>query len=218
MPHADLAIPPSPGLRGWPRAAWALNALLCAAVALVSYRYLAGVGPVPPIISDNLLVHPWLALHVAGAATALLVGPLQFVARLRARRPAVHRVLGRVYVTGCLVGGVAGLVLAFGAASGPVSVAGFGLLAVLWLATTVQAWRSAVQGRFVEHRAWMIRSMALTYAAVTLRLYLPILQAMPSVPFVEGYRGISFLCWVPNLLLAEAWLRARRARGSVAHA
>jgi hypothetical protein len=29
------------------------------------------------------------------------------------------------------------------------------------------------------------------------------------VPFLEGYRAISFLCWVPNLAVAEIWLRRR---------
>jgi len=51
----------------------------------------------------------------------------------------------------------------------------------------------------------MIRSFALTFAAVTLRLYLPI-SAMLSIPFEEAYRAISFLCWVPNLALAELYL------------
>jgi hypothetical protein len=68
-----------------------------------------------------------------------------------------------------------------------------------------------MQRRFVEHRAWMIRSFALTFAAVTLRIYLPILEQLP-VPFEDGYRAISFLCWVPNLLAAELYLRGKRQR------
>lgn len=57
----------------------------------------------------------------------------------------------------------------------------------------------------------MIRSFALTCAAVTLRLYLLILFGLP-IPFVQGYRAISFLCWVPNLIVAEYYLR-RPIRG-----
>ena len=56
----------------------------------------------------------------------------------------------------------------------------------------------------------MIRSFALTLAAVTLRLYLP-LAAILSINFEDAYRAISFLAWVPNLLLAELYLRQRRA-------
>ena len=70
------------------------------------------------------------------------------------------------------------------------------------------AWRRAMQRRFTEHRAWMIRSFALTLAAVTLRLYLPVASLM-SIPFDDAYRAISFLAWVPNLLVAELYLRYR---------
>lgn len=52
----------------------------------------------------------------------------------------------------------------------------------------------------------MIRSFALTFAAVTLRLYLP-LHLLFQVSFDDAYRAISFLCWVPNLLIAELYLR-----------
>lgn len=188
---------------------WGINAALCVAIAAFSFRYLASVGPSAPIVDGNAFKNPWLAIHVLGAATALLLAPFQFVRRLRAARPGLHRWMGRTYVTGCVVGGISGFVLALGASSGPVSTAGFGLLSIAWLYTTVAAWRTAVARNFAAHRAWMIRSFALTYAAVTLRLYVPILLAMPSIAFVDGYRAISFLCWVPNLIAAEIYLRFR---------
>jgi len=180
--------------------------LLCTWLALFSYRYFFGVGAVPPVIANNLFLHPWLLVHIAGAATALLIGPLQFSSRLRARFPALHRWIGRTYIVSCMVGGAAGFVLALGASTGPISKLGFGSLGILWLVTTSLAWRRAMQGRFVEHRAWMIRSFALTFAAVTLRLYLPV-SFLLEVNFADAYRAISFLCWVPNLLVAELYLR-----------
>ena len=195
-----------PGRRG----AWTVMVLLSAAVALVSYRYLAGIGPLAPNVVANLFARPFLALHVAGAATALLVGAVQFLPRLRARLPHFHRWTGRVYAVGCIGGGAAGLVLAWGATAGPVATAGFGGLAVLWIVCTVQGWRMALERRFAEHRAWMIRSWALTLAAVTLRLYLPLAMLTP-VPFLDAYRAISFLAWVPNLVVAELYLRRKVA-------
>jgi hypothetical protein len=187
-----------------------LNLLLCAAIALVSFRYLLGVGPIPPIIAENLLRKPWLVLHVAGSATALLVSPLQLIPAIRKRRPTLHRWLGRLYTLGCTLGGVAGLPLAVGSAAGGVATAGFGLLAMLWLWTTLAGWRAGFRHQIAEHRIWMLRSFSLTYAAVTLRIYLAILPLLP-IAFVTGYRAVAFLCWVPNLLLAE--LLVRRLRG-----
>jgi uncharacterized membrane protein len=184
---------------------WGLAAFLSAGIAIFSYRYLPAIGPMAPSILDNLFAKPWLDVHIAGAATALLVGPLQFVPRIRQRRP-VHRWLGRIYVVGCLIGGVGGLVAAFGSTAGPIATAGFGSLAVAWIVTNVQGWRMARARRFDVHRAWMIRSFALTFAAVTLRLYLPLIP-LTGAPFVDGYRAISFLCWIPNLIAAELYIR-----------
>lgn len=185
---------------------WSICALLCVALALISYRYLLGPAIVPPVIANNVLKNPWLSVHVAGAATALLLGPLQFLSVLRARFGSLHRWIGRTYVVSCLVGGVAGFVLALGASTGPISTIGFGSLATFWMVTTSLAWRRAMQRRFTEHRAWMMRSFALTFAAVTLRLYLPMTSFFP-VHFDDAYRAISFLCWMPNLVLVEFYLR-----------
>ena len=185
---------------------WGLAGFLSAAIALFAYRYLLGIGPLAPGILANLYARPFLYLHIAGAASALLVMPFQFLPRLRARIAGLHRWVGRIYVLGCTAGGIGGFVVAFGSSAGlPVAV-GFGLLAPLWVGTTILGWRMAVARRFVEHRAWMIRSAALTFAAVTLRLYLPILQLSGLDPLF-AYRLTAFISWIPNLIMAEFYLR-----------
>lgn len=200
----EFASPPTRYRGGM--AVWGLIALLSVVIALVSFRYVAGSGLVPTGIARNGFKAPWLVVHVAGAATALLISPIQFLPKLRARLGTLHRWVGRTYAAACIVGGVAGFMLALGSSAGPIATAGFGALAILWIATTVMGWRQAMQRRFAEHRKWMIRSFALTFAAVTLRLYLPLLLLTP-IGFEDGYRAISFLCWVPNLLVAELYLR-----------
>jgi uncharacterized membrane protein len=178
------------------------------AIGLASFRYLipGAPGAAPPILANGFTHLGVLTVHAGFAATALILGPLQFLGTLRRRRPLVHRWIGRAYGACCLVGGLAGLILAFGARTGPVSAAGFGTLAMLWLATTAMGWLAARDRRFAEHRRWMIRSYALTFAAVTLRLYLPFAFILPT-GYDDTYRAISFLCWVPNLIVAELWLR-----------
>ncbi|ACG77358.1 conserved hypothetical protein [Phenylobacterium zucineum HLK1] len=189
---------------------WAFGALLSVLVALVSYRYVAGVGLMAPNVMANRFVQPWLVLHAGGASTALLIGAFQFMPRVRASGPWLHRWLGRTYAAGCLIGGVSGLALAAGTSAGPVAAWGFGLLAVAWIFTTLQAWRFARTRRFEAHRAWMVRSFALTFAAVTLRVYIP-LSPLAGVHPEEAYVAIAWLCWVPNLAIAELWLRSRPA-------
>ncbi|GGX94630.1 DUF2306 domain-containing protein [Massilia dura] len=208
-----IARPPATTHRTSLVPAWlfALTTLLSVAVALVSYRYLGAAPEIPEQIGANRFVSPWLVVHAGSAATALLLGPTQFSRKLRARRAALHRWMGRVYVLGCMAGGVSGLVLAAGASTGIPTVMGFGSLALAWLGSTGLAWYRAVHGDIGEHRAWMVRSFALTLAAVTLRVYLAILGIF-ELPFITGYQAISFLCWMPNLMLAEWLIRRRRAR------
>lgn len=205
MSVSNATPPGRPG--AWPaRAGWLVLTLLCLGVAAYSARYLLDPPRTPAEALGNPMGIPWLVIHVAGAMTALAVGSVQFLPRFRRGARPPHRWTGRVYVVGCLVGGAAALVLAPGSFAGPIATVGFSSLGLLWIGVTVLGWRAAVQGLLVDHRRWMIRSWALTLAAVTLRLYLPLVMIM-DLPFVPWYRAISFLCWVPNLIAAEFWLR-----------
>ena len=189
------------------RVMWSGLAALSSVVALASYRYLAGVGPVPPNITANRHLSPWIVIHAAGAATALLVGPWQFVPALRGRRPVIHRTLGRVYVASCAAGGVSALVLATGVSAGPIAGAGFAALGTAWLTATTIAVREILMGRVPAHHRWMIRSFALTLSAVTLRLYLPLTSLM-GLDFTISYRVIAWACWLPNMIVAELFIGA----------
>jgi uncharacterized membrane protein len=192
------------------RIAWMLLAILAVGVAAYASKYLLHPPRTPAEALRNPMGVPWLFVHVAGSVGALVLGSLQFLPALRKGASPPHRWIGRAYVLGCLVGGGAGLILAPTSSAGPIASAGFGSLAVIWIAVNLLGWKAAVEGRFADHRRWMIRSWALTLAAVTLRLYLPPVLIL-DLPFLPWYRAISFLCWVPNLLAAEVWLRRRRA-------
>jgi hypothetical protein len=192
---------------------WGLGAVLSIGVALFSFRYLPRLGLGAPLILGNPLSRPWLYLHIAGAATALLIAPFQLLPALRRRGRPWHRWVGRAYVVACLLGGVGGFVSAFGSTAGPVATSGFATLAVLWIFANVMGWLRATQHRFAEHKRWMIYSFAMTFAAVTLRLYLPIFPLLHR-PFVEGYRSAAWISWMFNLAVAELYLRTNSGRPS----
>ena len=63
---------------------------------------------------------------------------------------------------------------------------------------------------YVTHQRWMIRSFALTFAAVMLRIYIPLALVM-GIGYEASYPVIAWLCWVPNLVVAQ--FLARSARG-----
>jgi len=156
-----------------------------------------------------------LYTHILGGLVALLIGPFQFNAALRARWLHLHRWLGRVYIAGCIAGGTAGLYMAQFAYGGFPSAAGFGLLAVLWVACTALALQRVRTGCTAAHREWMIRSYALTLAAFSLRMSLGAHGVLSetgiiTLPFEPMYIATAWLCWVPNLMAAEVYINLTR--------
>jgi uncharacterized membrane protein len=191
------------------RFGWGAMLFLATGIALVSSRYLVGeVG-----FDEQREVfdaHPVLIFcHVAGGITALLIGPWQFRSGLRARRPRLHRMLGRIYLAGIAIGVMGGAGLAPLAHGGWIARAGFACLAAAWVVTSAAALLAIRSGRVESHRRWMVRSYACTFGAVTLRLWLPILQFGVGLSFTDAYRTVAWISWVPNLLLVEYALRRR---------
>ena len=86
--------------------------------------------------------------HLLGGGVSILAGAFQFNATLRDRRPAVHRMLGRIYLTSVVIGGLAGLCLAPTSSGGPTAHLGFALLALGWLGTSGIAYRRALEGEY----------------------------------------------------------------------
>jgi uncharacterized membrane protein len=184
-------------------------ALMSASVAAYALGLLLVPAVRPPFLGERFMAHPVATpFHLGASAVALAVGPLQFLSRIRARFPDVHRWLGRAYVTGIALGGVGGLMLAPVSQGGLPAHLGFGSLACAWLLVTARAFERIRARDVAAHQRWMIRSFALTFAAVTLRIYLPV-GIVLEVPYEPAYQAIAWLCWVPNLLVAE-WLIARR--------
>jgi hypothetical protein len=188
----------------------AAMAVLAVPLALLAYTFLFGHAP-PDVVAGNAFWPRLLPAHASLGATALLLGFLQFIPRLRNGYPAVHRWIGRAYATCCLLGGTAGLILAFGASTDAVTTFGFGSLALLWLGTTGVGWRFAWLDRTANHRRWMIRSFAMTFAFVTFRAELQ-LGVLLGLHFEQSYRISAVLCSVTNLLVAELILRRGPAR------
>ena len=119
--------PPLKREMSWPaRIGWLFVAILCIGIAAYFSRYLLNPPTTPEEALGNPVGVPWLFIHVAGAVVALLVGSFQFLPGLRRGSSPPHRWTGRVYVAGCLVGGVAGLILASRSSAGPIATAGFG--------------------------------------------------------------------------------------------
>lgn len=189
------------------------STLMLLALGVAAYALWLLTASEPPDFAAGLLARQPVGafVHFACSPLALVTGALQVNRAIRTRHLVLHRWLGRLYVLAVLLGGTSGLSMALQAQGGPVSEWGFGLLAVLWLLSTGLGFVAMRRGQRTAHRDWMLRSYALTLAAITLRIYIPA-SMVAGLPFEEAYRVIAWLCWVPNVLVAE-WV-VRRLRHS----
>lgn len=157
-------------------------------------------------------------VHIVSAGLALALGPWQFSKRLRTRHPLTHRWIGRTYMITLGLGSVAAFIMSMFSSVGISGFFGFAALAVLWGWTALRGYKAARARQFREHEAWMIRNFALTYAAVTLRLWMGVL-ILVQLPFSDGreftdifnqaYAPLPYLCWIPNIVVAEFMVRRR---------
>lgn len=193
---------------------WILIAVFAIFIGLYPALYfLVDMGPgflstKPPEILKSDAWNFLFKQHILLGGIALLTGWSQFNKNIRNKRLRIHRTLGKIYVISCLLSGSAGLYLAMFANGGIVSILGFGGLALSWLLSTSMAYIHIRNKKIDNHEKWMVRSYALTFAAVMLRLLIPTFAAL-GFEFISAYRIISWLCWVPNILVAE-WIISRR--------
>jgi len=183
-----------------------ISALL---IALVSFRYFIlspEVATGPPFAKRFAEYITPLLFHAGGGIVALCLGPWGFWAVLRNKYLSLHRWMGRIYLLAVLVGGIAGVYLAATAFGGLPARIGFGMLGVLWLGTGAMAYLRIRRGNVQVHREWMIRNYALTFAAVMLRIWLPVFSAL-GYGFPEAYIAVAWVSWVPNLFVAEMIIR-----------
>jgi uncharacterized membrane protein len=194
---------------------WVLFAVLSILIGIYPLIYLFVEGNFgflstkPLAVLESMTWNIGFYTHIFFGGTSLLVGWTQFSSKLRKKSIQLHRNFGKVYLICAIPSGLSGLFLANYANGGWVSSAGFGSLALVWLTATLIAY-SAIRAKNIKrHQTWMILSFAACFAAVTLRLWLPVLTAMTS-DAITAYRMVAWLCWVPNLLVALMIIRYSR--------
>ncbi len=159
----------------------------------------------PELLADLTWKIPFYA-HIIFGGLALLVGWTQFSAKLRTKNPSLHQKIGWFYIISVLVSGISGIYIGFFATGGIVSALGFISLGVVWLYFTIMAFLFVRQKNILAHQKMMVYSFSACFAAVTLRIWLPILSATFG-EFMTAYRIVAWLCWIPNLLFAYFWNR-----------
>lgn len=165
-----------------------------------------------------------IGFHFLAGGLLLILGPIQLIGRVRRAVPALHRWLGRLYVLSAGIAGIGGLtfILVNGTIGGPVMNVGFGLYGALVASSALIAYAHARARRFDRHRAWAIRLFALVVGSWLYRMeYGFWLMAFGPIGHAHDFRGpfdavMAFFFYLPNLMVAEFFIRGRRDSGTVA--
>jgi uncharacterized membrane protein len=155
----------------------------------------------PPGLLKNIFWNIGFYTHIICGGLALLVGWTQFIVLLRTRYLRIHRFIGKVYVLSAMLSAAVGVAIGTVATGGFAAAAGFVCLGITWFTTTLVAFLRVKEGKIAAHQKWMIFSYAACFAAVTLRIWLPLLSNVTG-DFNTAYRVVAWLCWVPNMIVA----------------
>ena len=151
----------------------------------------------------KLATWAFLLPHAVAGVVALLLGPFQFSDRLRTRRPALHRLCGRIYVGACLFAGPTAAFIAL--RHHPISDAVVQVFqGLLWTLATALALYYAMKRRLAPHKLWMMRSYGFCLIFVSARL--PDIDPHFDWPGTPGvtvlWSGILIALIGPDLILA----------------
>jgi uncharacterized membrane protein len=151
--------------------------------------------------------------HVIVGGLPLLLGWTQFIPKLRAKYPKVHRFIGKIYVVTFLITALSGFFISFYATGGLIPGLGFGTVALIAFYTTLRAYLDIRKGDVISHQKMMIYSYACCFAAVTFRLWQTLLfLVLNDVEVI--YPIAAWVGWAPNLLVAYWMIKMKSANST----
>ena len=158
-------------------------------------------------VTSRLIFKIGFYIHISWALVVWLVGIPQFLPLIIEKYPKWHRNLGKIYVFGVLVfAAPSGLILAKFANGGLSAQVGFTLQCLVWWFLTLKAFLYIKERDIAQHVRYMIRSLAVTYAAFSLRTESYVMYQFFGTKPIETYLTVVWLSWVGNLFLAEILL------------
>ncbi|QJW88878.1 DUF2306 domain-containing protein [Spirosoma taeanense] len=164
-----------------------------------------------------------IGLHFAMGGIILVLGSIQLIKSVRLRYPALHRWIGRIYVVASVLAALGGLtfIVIKGTIGGTMMNIGFALYGVLMFVAAIQTYRYAVAGNLDRHRAWALRLYALAIGSWLYRMdYGFWILLTDGLGHTRTFSGpfdsvMAFFFYIPNLLVAEVFIRARSYKASL---
>ncbi len=162
----------------------------------------------PRELQNNTIWSFLFLLHVLYGGIALTVGWCLFSKRLLTKWRKAHKMLGYFYVSSVLISSSTGVYIAFYADGGWVASLGFVSASIVWFYVTIMAVIAVRKGQLKMHRNLMIYSYALSFSAVTFRIWNPLLNLLLNDE-MAAYQVSAWESWLTNLFVAFLIIRNR---------
>jgi hypothetical protein len=192
---------------------WGVVTFLAIYLSISTFEYLSFRTDINFLLQKKAFIKDiwWMSafyMHVMGSLVCLGIAPFLFLPTFRKNYLDLHKQLGKAYIFCVLcVGAPSGLYMAFFANGGRLAQIGFTLLSILWIFITYTAYQKIIEKNIIAHKIWMIRSFALTFSAVMLRIWVPLLSYYYEMPHGTTIWVTAWLSWIPNILVAELIIR-----------
>lgn len=186
-------------------------------VLFVFIGIMASIGQIPPgqdSYNDGFEAHPITTLmHVVPGIVFMVLGPFQFIGKIREKFRNFHRWSGRIFMINCIFIGISGLVMAIlFPFAGIIEQIAIFFFAFAFLFSIYKAFYHIRKYEIQQHREWMIRVFSIGLGISTIRILIALLLLFTN------YKQIDFFAWVfwagfgGTWLVGEIWIWATRVK------
>ncbi|MCW3110858.1 MAG: putative rane protein [Segetibacter sp.] len=158
-------------------------------------------------------IHKWTTyLHILPAALLMVLGPFQFMPRIRAYHIKFHRTSGGVFIIAAYIVGLSAIsmpliMLPVGGLNEAAASIFYG---IFFLLSVSKAWWSIYRKNVTLHREWMIRTFAIGLAVSTIRPIIALFFAFCGQPPQVFFGTAFWIGFTLHLIVAEVWINYTR--------
>lgn len=157
--------------------------------------------------------HPVLTfIHTLPGMMVMLLGPWQFMPRIRARHLSFHRISGRIYVACAFIVGISALCMPFimlpigGVNEAAASI----MFSIYFLVSLFKACWHILHKNVPLHREWMIRAFAVGLAVSTVRPIIALFFGVSGLPPQVFFGTAFWIGFTLHAMVAEVWINYTR--------
>ena len=208
--HITMFFPAAIGLVMVIRRSLVITGVIGALNPPANSPFSAGSVPGGPPFDAGFAQHPFITfLHILPGALFMILGPLLFLPRIRAKYPRFHRRSERIVIVCGYIIGLSALVLPFilRPIGGLNEAAATSFFAIYFLVALTMASRTSNP---IGHHEWMVRMFSIGLAVGTIRPIIALFFVFSGLPPQVFFGTAFWIGFTLHLILAEVWINYSR--------